>query len=283
MSTDLRDRLKHAALDPIEPLDVAAVYRRGRRLRRLRQTSVTLGLVAVIASAGLLVPRLATSPVPFVGGSPPSQSEFLADGWVSFREYRIAAGETAACLDAEGLDVRLGLDESSGRLAFGPAEQQPGFDGCYRRFFADIDQAWAAKIGPDTDGVSWTEYRQAVEATLTCLTDAGWDARATPADGQLSPEYGFSVRGEAGDAEQALDDCQRSAGLTSLQLQWTDQIGPSADEDQSFYELIARCLRANGVDIDKATPDALSAANREHPELYDRCWDQAHQEYQPYG
>lgn len=287
MSTDVRDRLKQAALEPAEPLDVTAVYRRGRRMRRLRQASLMLGLVALVASAGLLLPRMDTTPVPFVGSSQASQSQFVADGWVSFREYRIAAGETAACLNDEGLDSEVMLDESSGRLAFGAAEHQPGFDGCYEEFFAEIDEAWAAKIGPDTGGVSWAEYHRAVEATVSCLTEAGWEARAEPANDRLMPAYGFVLRDTSEvtgqDSEQALDDCQRSAGLTRIQLQWADQIGPSAEEDRSFYEIVARCLRASGVDIEEASPDALTAANREHPDLYEECRDQAQQEYRPYG
>lgn len=284
MSTDVRDRLKQAALEPSEPLDVAAVYQRGRRLRRFRQTTVTLGLVALIASAGLLVPRMVTTPVPFVG-SQGSQSQFLADDWVSFREYRIAAGETADCLRDHGVSAEVALDEASGRLTFGPAQRQSAFDDCYRQYFADIDRAWVAKVGLDTDGVSWAEYRQAVQATIACLTDDGWEAEATLPDHNLLPAYGFELRRTpevAGvDAEKALSDCERSAGLTRIQLQWADQITTAPDEDQWFYELITQCLEARGVDMDDR--DALSAAARDHPTVYDECRQQAEQEYRPYG
>ncbi len=129
MCADIRDRLRDAAADPSSPLDTTAVYRRGRRGRQLRVAVVAVAMVLGVAGAAGVVLSLAGSDNGPIVDPVGVQDDLLADDWVSWREYRIAADAVSDCLEDRGSDPTYRFDEQTGRFTFAAAGTAE-FDAC---------------------------------------------------------------------------------------------------------------------------------------------------------
>ena len=269
MSADIRDRLREAASQPSSPLDTTAIYQRGRQARQLRVAGLAAASVLGIAAAtGVVMAISGPANVPVI--EPVGlQDELLADGWISWHEYRIAAAAVSDCLQDRGVDPAYDFDEESGRFTF-DASGTPDFDACASAHLERVETAWWEKVGPEADGVTWPQYRAAVRESVDCINGNGGDARAEFSID--SGAYGLTVP-----VGVEIDDCRASSRAGLLESQWAVKAGPSAAEDRAFYESVVRCLRDLGHDVPNADASTLADAAESLPADYFGCFEEVAQ------
>lgn len=283
MSVDLRERLHDAAPRPARPLDVDALYRRGRRNRRRRLTALST-VVVVVAAGGLasaveLLPRRS---VPVIANTFDPQAA-VADGHVSWREYRVAVHETANCLAEADADASYRFDQTTGTFVFTNPTSDP-FDACARRHLGEVGLVWQDQVGPNADGISWVDYRDASQRFDACLEDADIEPMGEfdLAAGQFTGGYSIteSTDEKLRTTEQAVSRCQRDSGFAEAADAWVAQVIRHDREDRQLRALTAECLREQGIDVpDEDEQDTLS---EQHPRAVDECRDAARRALHPY-
>lgn len=283
MSADLREQLHDAAPRPARPLDVDALYQWGRRNRRRRVTA--LSTVVVVVAAGALAGALELLPhrsVPVIANTFDPQ-EAVADGHVSWREYRVAVHETANCLAEADADASYRFDETTGTFTFTDPTSEP-FDECAQRHLGEVGMVWQDQIGPGADHVSWVDYRTASRQFDACLEDAGIEPMGEfdLAAGQFTGGYSITEPTEATrrTTEQAVDRCQGDSGFREAADAWVTQVIPHEREDRQLRALTAECLRERGIEVpDEGEQDTIG---QEHPRAMEECRDAARRAHRPY-
>ncbi len=123
--------------------------------------------------------------------------------------------------------------------------------------------------------LSFSEYESAMFSMVACLQDAGIDARGpTLRDNRT---YSFSTRDPDADHieefQNAFDQCYED-NLSIVEYEWADNIAPSPEEEDRFYEGVAECMRQKGFPVDSTEPAELSRVNSEHSEEYRACLEE---------
>lgn len=283
MSVDLRDELRAAAEQPQHPIDVESVYRRGVRGRLGRIAAATGGGVALAVAFGLALSTvLPSNDVPLIV-DPLGQDDALADGRVSWREYRTAVAATSDCLAENDDDPTYRFDDTTAEFVFVGAGPDRLAE-CTQEHLDEVASHWQHQVGQASTGISWTDYRASVDRLDECLSTAAVDATLTLnlAEGRFDPTWLVPTGSGSAVAETAAELCQTSTGFQDAQKRWTDQVGPSQEEEQRLYDLAVECMRDSGIEVADSRPDTLSDVSHEHPDRWDACLTAARRAFRPY-
>lgn len=283
MSVDLRDRLRAATPGPAHPLDVEAVVRRGRRMRRVRVGAVVgATMVVAVGATSVITGLLPQRELPVIANTF-SPQDALADGRVSWREYRIAVDATADCLAEAGASDAYSFDSSTGRFHFTDTTSN-ALARCRSRYLEPVEDQWDQQTGPAADRISWTDYQTVTRQLADCLDEQDIEAiiEFDLRDGQ----QGFTYRvPESNDqsrqtTEQAVNHCQQQSGFADAQDAWNQQNVSGPAEEAQLTALTVTCMQREGLDVPDT--DALGPAAQQHPETHERCLAAARRAYRPY-
>lgn len=130
-----------------------------------------------------------------------------------------------------------------------------------------------------SDGeVTFSEYEEAVFATMRCLTRAGiWvsDPMLDAAGSSYRFDFGGAyTEAEGEEMENTYEKCYREF-QDAVDEVWAIQNGPSEEEITVFYERVLECVRAKGFDIviDAQQPN-LERVNQLAPYDYPACFEE---------
>jgi hypothetical protein len=118
--------------------------------------------------------------------------------------------------------------------------------------------------------VSHAEMLGALEATIDCVAEAGYNARLV----SFYPRFGASFEswGEGNDeadlAEQALTEC-RIRFTSEVEPAYLTEHGLSVEEWSEFEAVLSACLSDQGIPVDDY--ESLDEVLLDHPEAYGSC------------
>lgn len=115
------------------------------------------------------------------------------------------------------------------------------------------------------------EYEKAFFALVACLEDRGINV----IDPEFDGGYSYSTLDPdtpEGQAKFNVDhgEC-RDQHFAEIELAWADK-NADPEADAAFYEAVADCVRAEGVEVAGTSSSELSAARRRAPAIYDQCF-----------
>ena len=231
MSTDLRDRLQQAyPTEPSQrpaPSELWADGQRRRRRRTVAAAGASLVLVVAMATAGMqmIEPTL----LPYVGEGP-TEEEAPTDPLDLIEVEPLSPEAIRAILATEPPAVGPGPDDG------GLTMQE--------RILAD-------------GLVTADEYRQAMQATVTCVEDAGFEAAVTtdslfdpsiPPGLVLGHTITIPILTNGPDPGELLEQCRAQWSWQVEQI-WLAQVLPPPAEREQAWQRFWDCVRDQGVHL----------------------------------
>lgn len=229
MSTDLRERLQQAY--PTEPSQRPApsgLWADGQRRRRRRTvTSAAVSLVLVVAMVTAGMQMIEPTLLPYVGEGP-SEEQGPTDPLDHVQVEPLSREAIRAILATELPPVDPGPDDG------GLTMQE--------RILAD-------------GLVTADEYRHAMQATVTCVEDAGFEAAVTD-DSVFDPSvppglvlgHTITVPTNGPDPGELLEQCRAQWSWQVEQI-WLAQVLPPSAEREQAWQRFWDCVRDQGVHL----------------------------------
>ncbi len=115
------------------------------------------------------------------------------------------------------------------------------------------------------------EYEKAFFALVACLEDRGIDV----IDPEFVEGYSYSTLDPdtpEGQAKFNVDhgEC-RDQHFSEIEVAWADK-NADPEADAAFYEAVADCVRAEGVEVGGTSSSELSSVRNKAPAIYDQCF-----------
>ena len=226
MSTDLRDRLQQAyPTAPSEHPAPSRLWAQGQlRRRRRTATSAAASLVLVVAIVAAGMRMIEPTVLPYVGEDPSEPADPLDHVEIEPLRPEVIQG----ILAADSPPVDPGPDEG------GLTMQE--------RILAD------GLVTPD-------EYRRAMQSTVTCVEQAGFDAAVTT-DSLFEPSippglvlgHTITIPTNGPDPGELLEQCRAQWSWQVEQI-WLAQILPPPAEREQAWQRFWDCVRDQGVHL----------------------------------